>query len=218
MARYNPKAKGKEKNKTGLSGQRIGSAPWQATYGMSLTGMEYVDEMKLVAKEMEDRWGVGRLRLLVPIDLREKFDRQRYLTNQAIWLGDLEQLKTHTRKMMVAYRKLDEVAQASGASRKPVEQWETVLGDGTVLVVVKAPEDAQGVSDDGRKKVVWSLEEVAMLVDEQKAILLAKALFAGAEVIKVETSIKDPLDSFSTSLAGLDDELSDIPMFDPLMG
>ena len=218
MARYNPKAKAKEKQKTGFSGQRIGPAPWQVTYGLSLAGMEHIDEMKIVAKEMEERWGVGRLRLLVPVDLREKFDRQRYLTNQAIWLGDLEQLKEHTRKMIVAYRKLDEVAQASGASQKPVEQWETVLGDGTVLVVVKAPEDAQGVSDDGRKKVVWSLEEVAMLVDEQKAILLAKALFAGAEVVKVETSIKDPLDSFSTSLAGLDDELNDIPMFDILMG
>jgi len=37
-------------------------------------------------------------------------------------------------------------------------------------------------------------------------------------VIDVDRTIKDPLDSFVTSLAGLDDEVSNIPMLNPLMG
>ena len=215
---YKPKAKGRDKpkvDKTGWPPTAIGSAPWQTSYGLALSGMELIDEMKMVATDIEERWGVGRLRLLVPVPLREKFDRQRYLVNQAIWHGDLEQVREHTGKMILAYRKLDEVAIASGASRKPVEQWECVLGGGMVLVLVKDAQDAQNVQKDGRKVVVWTMEEIAMIVEENTAILHAKQLFEGAEVLKVEKSIKDPLDAFATSLAGLDDRIADIPM---LMG
>jgi len=213
-----PRTKGRDKPKVDKSGwppSAIGSAPWQTSYGLALSGMELIDEMKMVASEVEDRWGVGRLRMLVPVPLREKFDRQRYLTNQAIWHGDLEQVREHTGKMILAYRKLDEVACASGASRKPVEQWECVLGSGMVLVLVKDAQDALNVQKDGRKVVVWTMEEIAMIVEEHTAILHAKQLFEGAEVLKIERSIKDPLDAFATSLAGLDDRVADIPM---LMG
>lgn len=216
MAKYVPKAK--PKAKTSFPGTAIGSAPWQRTYGTSLTGMEYIDEMKVVASKAEDDWGIGRLRMLVPLELREKFDRQRYLTNQAIWHGDLEDVKAQTKRMIVAYQKLDAVAQASGASRKPVEQWEAVLGDGTLLVVVRTPEEAHRVENDGRRKVIWSMDEVAMVVEQQQAVLLAKKLFDGAEVLKVDRPQKDPLDVFVTSLPGLDDDVSDIKMFNPIMG
>jgi hypothetical protein len=218
---YSPKGRGKAKpkaNKTGFVPTAVGPAPWQKTYGLSLSGMELIDEVKVIADDVEERWGVGRLRMIAPVELREKFDRQRYLTNQAIWYGDLEQVREHTRKMIVAYRKLDEVAKLSGASRKPVEQWETVLGDGTVLTLVRTSEDARNVKKDGRKMVVWTMEEISMIVEEQRAILLAKQFFEGAEVIGVDRTVKDPLDSFVTSLAGLDDEVSNIPMLNPIMG
>jgi hypothetical protein len=220
---YKPKTKPKPKpkpkpNKTGFVPTAVGPAPWQKTYGLCLSGMELIDDLKAVVGQVEDRWGIGRLRMLVPAELREKFDRQRYLTNQAIWHGDLEQVRMHTKKMILAYRKLDEVAQASGASRKPVEQWEAVLASGVVLTLVRTSEDAINVKKDGRKMVVWTMEEIGKVVEDQTAILLAKQFFDGAEVIDVERTIKDPLDSFVTSLAGLDDEVSNIPMLNPLMG
>lgn len=202
-------------------GVRPGPAPWQASYGMYLTGHEAIEDLNQVAKAMEDKWGKGRLRLLVPADLREKFDRQRYLTSQAIWLGELEEVKEQTKRMIKAWNALDRQATEVGAEIKPVEQWEAVLGDGTTLIVVKTLEEASLVKIEGRKAVVWSLQEVAAIVEEQKAILMAKMFFPGATVEHVMWSIpKDPLDAFSTSLAGLDDDLSDLlePEINPLMG
>lgn len=199
-------------------GVRVGPAPWQATYGLYIAGSEVIDDMKVVAREMEEKWGKGRLRMVVPAGLREKFDRQRYLTNQAVWHGELEDVKRECGRMINAWRALDKTAEASGASVKPVEQWEVVLGCGTTLIVVKALEDASAVKIDGRKAVVWSLDEVAALVDEQKAVLMAKMIFPGAEVISASTTIEDPLNAISTSLADLDDDLSDMMPVNPLMG
>lgn len=201
-------------------GVRPGPAPWQASYGTYLTGHEAIEDMQMIASQMEDKWGKGRLRLLVPADLREKFDRQRYLTNQAVWLGELEDVKQQTKRMINAWQALDKQATLSGAEIKPVEQWEALLDDGTTLIVVKTLEEASQVKIEGRKAVVWSLEEVARVVDEQKAILMAKIYFPGAVVEGFERIQKDPLDAFTTSLAGLDDDLSDMlpPEINPLMG
>ena len=73
--------------------RRFDAAPWQATYGMFITGQAWVDELTLCVEGMERKWGAGRLRLMVGPELREKFDRQRYLTNQAVWHGGLEDVK-----------------------------------------------------------------------------------------------------------------------------
>ncbi len=62
---------------------------WQRSHGTHIAGRAYLDEADLTASEMEGKWGCGRLRLLVSPELREKFDRQRYLLNQAVWHGEL---------------------------------------------------------------------------------------------------------------------------------
>lgn len=207
----------KAKKETGF-GVRVGPAPWQATYGLYIAGSEYIEDMHLVVREMEDKWGKGRLRLIAPAPLREKFDRQRYLTNQAVWTGELEDVRRECGRMINAWKALDRHAESVGAVLKPVEQWEAVLACGTTLVVVKTLEDASQVKIDGRKAVVWSLEEVAALVDEQQAVLMAKLTFPGAEVIPFCTTLGDPLNKITTSLANLDDDLSDFLPINPLMG
>jgi len=197
-----------------LPPSRPGSAPWQTSYGLYIAGSEAIDDMKVVIRAMEDKLGVGALRMKVGAELREKFDRQRYLTNQAIWAGDLEELRTQTKRMISAYRALDKAAEAAGESRKPVEQWEAVLDFGAVLVVVKHPDDVVKVAADGRKKVVWSLDEVAALVDQQTATMYAKLAFPGATVIKTDSQIDDPLNNLKTSDTDLDQDISDIAVVD----
>ena len=191
-----------------------GSAPWQSSYGLYIAGSEAIDDMKLVSQQMEAKWGVGALRMHVPADLREKFDRQRYLTNQAMWFGELEDVKTQTKRMINAYRALDMAADALGSPVRPHEQWEVPLTFGAVLVVVRRLEDVQNVKQDGRRKVVWSLDEVAAIVDEHSAILHAKIHFPGAVVAREDNVIVDPLDRLDSSLADLDDDLSDIAVKD----
>ena len=66
---------------------------WAKTIGGMIAGQAAIDGADVVALAMEERWGAGRLRLLVPTELREKFDRQRFRFNSAIWHGDLEQVR-----------------------------------------------------------------------------------------------------------------------------
>ena len=54
-----------------------------------------IDGVDHVAVEMENEWGVGRLRLLVGDDMRERFDRQAQLFNEAIITNDVKAVRRH---------------------------------------------------------------------------------------------------------------------------
>ena len=181
---------------------------WQSSPGVYIAGQEEVDDLDLVAIEMEKKWGADRLRLLVPKELREKFDRQRYLVNQAVWHGELEDVRRECRRMIKAWRALDGAAEAAGAV--PVasgEVWECVGASGAVYALVRQASDARHVKPDGRHVQVYTLDEVAHLLDGFPALAKAKALFPGAAVVKVRTNIGDPLDGLSSSHEPLDDPI-----------
>jgi hypothetical protein len=103
---------------------------WAATHGTYISGRAYVDEADATAMEMERRWGCGRLRLLVGPELREKFDRQRLLFNQAIWHGrEVEDVKRESLRMVKAWLALDKAATEArrlqrqpGRARRPVRR------------------------------------------------------------------------------------------------
>jgi ectoine hydroxylase-related dioxygenase (phytanoyl-CoA dioxygenase family) len=61
--------------------------------------------------------GNREVRLLVSEELREKFDRQRLLYNQAVWHGDLEDVRPQSKRMVKAWRALDKAAEEAGAAR-----------------------------------------------------------------------------------------------------
>ena len=82
----------KEKGAYGLPKGSSEAPAWQETVGTTIAGQAEIDEVDKVAIAMEKKWGRDRLRLVVGPDLREKFDRQRYLLNQAIWHGDLQKV------------------------------------------------------------------------------------------------------------------------------
>ena len=197
-----------------LSVRRAGAPDWQTSVGTYIAGSEHVDEMDLVAVEMERKWGVDRLRLLVPLDLREKFDRQRYLVNQALWHGNLEGVKRETSRMVKAYQALDAAAQTAGKKPISAEVWEIPLPDGTVAALVKTNAEAHKVVSEGRQVAVYTLDEIGRLIAGFPQILKAKEIFEGAQITAVRTNISDPLQAVATSELGLDDEIGD--MFDPL--
>lgn len=208
------KGKGRRDEKPKLSVRRAGAPDWQTSVGTFIAGSEFVDEMDLVAVEMERWWGVDRLRLLVPIELREKFDRQRYLTNQAIWHGDLEGVKRETGRMVKAYQALDAAAQTAGKKPISADVWEIPLPDGTVAALVKTNVEAHKVVSEGRQLAVYTIDEIGRLIAGFPQIVKAKEVFEGAQITAVRTNINDPLQSVAISELGLDDDIGDI--FDPL--
>lgn len=165
---------------------------WQLTAGMALAGREAIDDANLVAVEMERKWGRGRLRLLVDGELREKFDRQRYLFSNAIWKGDLADVQREAKRMQAAWRALDRRATETGKTVLPATVWETTLSDGTVVAIVKEPELAYQLAD-GRKAHVYTLDEIARLIEGFPLLAKVKEAFPGATVERVKDEMPDPL-------------------------
>jgi len=184
---------------------------WARTHGMYITGRSYIDGADETACAMEGKWGADRLRLLVSSELREKFDRQRYLLNQAIWHGDLEAVRRESGRMVNAWTVLDRVATEAGAQPLMAAVWEVGLADGSVAAVVPDNARAALVRAEGRQVAVYTLEEIGRLLSAYPQLAEAKLVFPGAEITEIRSrSIEDPLDAIWDSKADLDDPIDDV--------
>jgi hypothetical protein len=177
---------------------------WARTNGSYIAGRAYVDGADETACEMEAKWGADRLRLLVSPELREKFDRQRYLFNQAIWYGDLEEVRRESGRMVKAWMALDRAAESAGALKLAPQVWEVPLADGSVAAIVPNDTGAKSVIAEGRQLVVYTLEEIARLLSAHLHIAKAKQVFPGATVISARRSVEDPLNAVWDTAAQLD--------------
>lgn len=182
---------------------------WQQTPGTFIAGAAEIDGVDQVASEMEGRWGAGRLRLLVPIEMREKFDRQRYLFNQAVWYGDLEAVRTQSKRMLSAWQALNRAAEAGCKIPLPAQHLECTLDDGTVVAIVPSVMDWNTETCAGRQVVVYTLDELARMLSHYREVTRAKEAFPGLLVERVARQIDDPLNALPTSRPGLDDPLPD---------
>jgi hypothetical protein len=186
---------------------------WARTPGDYLAGKASIDGVDAVAIAMEARWGAGRLRLLVDDKLREKFDRQRFLFNAAIWHGDLQQVVLQSRRMIAAWQALAREAEAAGAPILSPEVWEVALADGSVVALVRSPEEAHAVVAEGRRVTVYTLAELAIMLERYQEVTKVKTTFPGAEVVSIRRDISDPLNSIRDGVS-LEDTLNDeIPSF-----
>ena len=153
-------------------------------------------------RDMDERWGIGRLPMLVPIEWAERFHAQHKLFNTAVWEFDLRLVRQHGEAMLRAYEKLDELAREGKGEPLPVEQWEFETEQGLVILV-RDLRDTGRAQRHGREAQVWALDEVANVIRCHPILAAAKDAFPGAQVVSVRPN--------KTTLAELDDELSDIP-------
>ena len=204
---YKPKRKPPASDR-GVAVSHYKPIPWMATPGMYIAGRAALDEADALEVELELKWGRDRLRLLVDTELREKFDRQRYLTSQARWTGNLEDVKREAGRMAKAWKSLDKKAQENGAQVLDPAIWEVCLEDGTVATIVREPQLANRILAEGRKINVYTLEEIANIISAFPEIAMAKQEFPGAKVTRTKTSVQDPLDTpvGGTTQEGIFDE------------
>ena len=181
-----------------------GSAKWAGSNATYVVGQSYVDEMDKAAIDVEAKWGAGRARLLVGPELRAKFDRQREMTNAAIWGGELEDVRRETARMVSAWRALGRECDALGPfARLSPAVWEATLSTGEVIALVRSVDDMQYVKPEGRSMQVWSLEEIARLIEAWPPALQAvKKAFTGQPVTRVRMTLDDPLDAVDASARG----------------
>ena len=189
------------------------AAAWEQSYATYLSGRAVLDGVDAVALEMEAYWGVDRLRLLVSTDSRERFDRQRFKLNAAITHGSLQEVIEQGQRMLLAWRTLNQEAAASGAGRLPEEVWEVAAPDGTVISICRTTAHAARIAGsrtkDGRRQVVYTLDEVAQVLWASEALLKAKLQWPGAEVVRTRRP-RDPLEAIPGRAERLDDPNEDI--------
>jgi hypothetical protein len=183
---------------------------WARTNATYIAGRAYLDEADHTAMQMEAKWGADRLRLLVGPELREKFDRQRYLLNQAVWHGELEAVRRESGRMVRAWLALDMAAEAAGKGRLSPLVWEVALADGTVAAIVPSEEHAAAVRPEGRRVAVYSLDEIGRFLSAYPDVAKAKVTFPGADVTQIAKRIEDPLNAIPDSGEPLNDRLDDI--------
>lgn len=140
-----------------------------------------------MAATQEARWGVGRLPLLVNVDLRERFFRQARKLDEA--LAKLEpqvaEIEIEAGKMGRAWAALDRAAIDAGAKPLSPDVWEIPLADGSVAALVRTSAEAGKLAREGRAMTVWTVEELANVIDSQQLINRAKAVFKGAAVVQI---------------------------------
>ena len=180
---------------------------WARQNGTYIAGRAYLDEADQTSADMEAKWGADRLRLLVTPELREKFDRQRYLLNQAIWHGELEAVRRESMRLVKAWLALDAAAVAAGKQKLDALVWEIGLEDGSVAAIVPNYDHAKHVVAEGRLLRVFTLEEIGRLLSAYPEIAKAKAVFPGATITAVKRDIDDPLNSIHDTHERLDDPL-----------
>jgi hypothetical protein len=142
-----------------------------------------VDGVDHRCRELDRKWGIGRLPLLVDDELRARFRLQQQMFNDAICSGDEEQVALHGNAMRRGWDALDAAATAAGAEPLRPEVWETTLPDsGEVVAIVRTDAEAYHVCRDCE---VYTLTEIGQLIEKLGSIRKIKTSYPGATVAEV---------------------------------
>lgn len=199
-----PQTQGRQKVTLPAS-EQTKRGPWAKTPESYFHGHACIQAIDILAHEMDKKWGVDRLRLLVSPDLQARFDTQRWKLNEAIEKADSAQIQVESQRTVNAYRALDRAATESGADMLDPKMLEIHQGDGKVLCVVETHIDASRVKNDGRAKVVVSLVEIVALLEHYRAAVDVLAAFPGARVTSTRR-LDDPVEGIKWQ-GLIDDEI-----------
>jgi hypothetical protein len=150
-----------------------------------------VDGLGQVAASMEQKWGIGRLRLIVSDVLRARFDEQKDRLDAAIQFGQERHVAVQVEAMKRAWIFLDRSASDDGQKPLSPEVWECTLpGSGEVVSIVRTEAEAHHVARESR---VFTVAEIATLIEALGGTALAvKQVFPGAALVGVRR--KPPVD------------------------
>ena len=182
---------------------RLGS--WATTPESYLHGYSFVQQVDILAHELERKWGIDRLRLLVEPELRARFDTQRYKLDKAIESGTSQEIEVEARRTINAWRALDRAATASGAETLAPQVLEVAQPDGSIIAVVQSYSDAHLVKAQGRATIVISAQEVVNILNaynDASALKIAYEVFKefpGARVTPAR-KLNDPIEDRKSGL------------------
>lgn len=134
--------------------------------------------------EVERIWGVDRLPSLVSDDTRQRWWTGVSMLNTAIRDNNVVMVSAIVDNMLVGLQQMVAEAKAAGYGPLDPDIWEAPLLDGRILRLVRSFPSSSCVPDN-RDVILWTLEDVARMVEKQESINLIKQIFPGAEISDV---------------------------------
>jgi len=158
-----------------------------------------IDGVDFIANQMERKWGIGRLRLIVDEQLRIKFDAQLEKFNAAIEANQTDLISVQAEGMKRAWQALDKAADNAGQKPLSAEVWEVTLpGSGRVVAVVRTSEKAHLVVTPECE--TWTLSEISHLIEHAGTLVAdIKRTFPGAEITAIHGKTNPPDKPFDWS-------------------
>jgi hypothetical protein len=157
------------------------------------------DGVDFIATQMERKWGIGRLRLIVDDQLRSKFDAQSEKLNAALESGQIDLISVQADGMKRAWEALDKAADAAGQKPLSAEVWEVTLpGSGRIVAVVRTSAEAHLVATPECE--TWTLSEISHLIEHAGTLVAdIKRTFPGAEITAIHGKTNPPDKPFDWS-------------------
>lgn len=160
----------------------------------NITLKAMIDGLDQAARQAEIKWGVERLPLIVDVELRAKFERQRVKTYEALEAayaapfltrGQLDATMAAVKALERGWQALDKAA--TETRQMPLCAVTTVLEgrthDGMALAIVATNDEVRHVLHEGRALVVLTVEEVANLLAAVGSVVTdTKRLFPGVKI------------------------------------
>lgn len=158
-----------------------------------------IDGVDFIATQMERKWGIGRLRLIVDEQLRIKFDAQLEKFNAAIEADQADLISVQAEGMKRAWQALDKAADANGQKPLSAEVWEVTLpGSGRIVAVVRTSAEAHLVATPECE--TWTLSEISHLIEHAGTLVAdIKRTFPGAEITAIHGKTNPPDKPFDWS-------------------
>lgn len=156
-----------------------------------------IDGVNACADKLARHWGEGRLRLLVAVELRTRFDRQARQWNEAVWSMRLDAIEAHGAAMVRAWQALDKAARDANEEPLRPEVWEVRASDGRVFALVRTLAELHHVAATKRYVDVYCLDEIARLLVAFPLVAAVKQSFPGAVIedarAKLPATLNDEL-------------------------
>lgn len=154
-------------------------------------------------KAAETEWGCERLPILVDDLMRARFRRQEAKWSALLreaWDSEritgpqMDAVRSAAGGMVRGYAALSSAASEAGHRPIAPDVWEFPLEDGSIAAFVRTNDEAAKVIAQGRHLQVYTLAEVATLINTlvPESLALAKTVFPGAKFTSSDRSwVKD---------------------------
>jgi len=150
-----------------------------------------VNSVDAVARELEMKWGIGKLEELAAPNLAVKFEQARQNFSEACQLDDSDYLVQKANNLIAGWRKLETSSIEAGHKPGSAEVWYGIAPedcDEYNFAIVKWPSDAAAIDRD-KYPIVYSLDEVCRIIKsfQQPLVEAAKTTFKDSKIVNIKT-------------------------------